>query len=137
MTRVPLREGLLTTIDPEAGPRLLAGRCARCERLHFPAASDCPYCASADCTPIPVGPRATVDVFTLVERPPPGYRGTVPYGFGVVALPEGLLVVTRLAISALDLLREGENVRLVLEDLYVDDAGATVVGFAFAPEDRA
>ncbi len=29
---------------------------------------------------------------------PPGYLGEVPYGFGVVELPEGLRVVTRLTL---------------------------------------
>jgi uncharacterized protein len=133
MPRVALREGLLSTIDPEANPRLLASRCARCERLHFPATGDCPYCSSPDCEPTPVGPHATVDVATIVERSPPGYRGAVPYGFGVVALPEGLLIVTRLPAAAGEL-TSGRAVRLVLEDLYVNEAGATVVGFVFAPE---
>jgi uncharacterized protein len=134
MPRVALREGLLSTIDPEANPRLLAGRCARCARLHFPATRDCPYCSSPDCAPTPVGPHATVDVATVVERPPPGYRGAVPYGFGVVSLPEGLMIVTRLPAAAVGGLAPGQPVRLVLEDLYVNEAGATVVGFAFAPE---
>src|ERR671925_2093288 len=99
MARVPLREGLLTTIDPDGDPRLLAGHCPACERLHFPATRDCPYCSSDACVSTPVGPNGRADVFTVVERPPPGYRGKVPYGFGIVALPEGLLVVTRLLPS--------------------------------------
>ncbi|MGH7804957.1 MAG: Zn-ribbon domain-containing OB-fold protein [Candidatus Binatia bacterium] len=134
MPRVALREGLLSTIEPDAEPRLLAARCPRCARLHFPATGDCPYCSSAGCEPTPVGPGATIDVFTVVERAPPGYRGAVPYGFGVVALPEGLLIVTRFLPAAIARLEAGQPAHLVLEDLYVDDAGATVVGFAFAPE---
>lgn len=134
MARVPLREGLLSAIDPEASPRLLAGRCGSCAQHHFPATDVCPYCGADGCITIRLGERGTLFVYTAVLKAPPGYRGRVPYGFGVVELPEGIRVVTRLTESSVDRLRVGMPMRLVLEDVFVNDAGDTVVGWAFAPE---
>jgi uncharacterized OB-fold protein len=59
----------------------------------------------------------------------------VPYGFGVVELVEGLRVVTRLTEADPDRLRFGQPMRLVADPLHVDDDGATVLTWAFAPVD--
>jgi uncharacterized protein len=40
--------------------------------------------------------------WTEVTAPPPGYRGEVPFGFGVVELPEGIRVITRLTTPVAD-----------------------------------
>jgi uncharacterized OB-fold protein len=134
MARVPLKEGLLSSLDPADAPRLLAGRCLDCRQHHFPATDSCPYCSGRRCEATKLSERGTLYVYTAVERAPPGYRGAVPYGFGAVELPEGLRVITRLAEARIDRLGFGMPMRLVLEDLFVNEAGDTVVGWAFAPE---
>jgi hypothetical protein len=48
-------------------------------------------------------------------------------------LPEGLRVVTRLTESRLDRLRDGLAMRLVVEPLFTEDDGTTVLSYAFAP----
>jgi len=137
MSRVPLKAGLLSTIEDAGAARLLGSRCSACRQLAFPATSFCPYCSGADCEILPLSTRGTLYSYTAVEKPPPGYRGKVPYGFGVVELPEGLRVVSRLTESRVDLLSSGMAMRLVLEELFVDEAGNHVVGWAFAPGDGA
>ncbi|MGH7819222.1 MAG: Zn-ribbon domain-containing OB-fold protein, partial [Candidatus Binatia bacterium] len=101
---------------------------------HFPASSVCPYCAAGNCDTVRLGPRGTLFAHTSVAKAPPGYRGKVPYGFGVVELPEAIRVVTRLSEPAVDRLRFGMSMHLVLDDIFVNDAGDVVVGWAFAPE---
>ena len=64
---------------------------------------------------------------------PPGYRGEVPYGFGVVQLSDGLRVVTRLTESDLARLRPGMPMRLVIVPLHHNDEGRAVLSYAFAP----
>jgi uncharacterized OB-fold protein len=71
--------------------------------------------------------------WTTVTTAPPGYRGEVPFGFGVVELPEGLRVITRLTEPAPDRLEQGQPMRLVLTPLHVDEEGRSVVTYAFAP----
>ena len=126
----PIAPGLFTT---DGGPRLVAGRCEPCGRLHFPATPTCPYCGDGDCREVGVGPAARLFLFTVVQSQPPGYRGPLPFGFGVVELPEGLRVVTRLTESRLDRLREGLAMSLVVEPLFTEEDGTAVLSYAFAP----
>ena len=53
-----------------------------------------------------------------VTAPPPGYRGRVPYGFGVVELTrEKLRIVTRLKEADTDALTFGQSMALVADEL--------------------
>ena len=70
--------------------------------------------------------------WTAVTAPPPGYEGPVPYGFGVVELPEGIRVITRLAEPDPAKLEFGQAMELVLEPIARDD-DHTVLTYAFAP----
>src|SRR5438093_11026961 len=121
----PIAPGLFT--DDAQSPRLLAGRCAGCGKPHFPRATTCPYCGADGCSEIAVGPAARLYLYTVVQSRPPGYRGEVPYGFGVVELEDGLRVITRLTESRLDRLRPGLAGQIVLDPLFTDDDGRTVV----------
>ena len=137
MSRVPLRAGLLSTIEAGGDPRLLASRCRGCRQLAFPATIYCPYCSGHDCETVSLSSRGILYSYTAVEKAPPGYRGSVPYGFGVIELREGVRVVSRLTESRIERLSSGMPMRLVLEDLFVDEAGNQVIGWAFAPGDEA
>lgn len=127
-----IRAGLFT--DGPDGPRLVTGRCGSCAQLHFPAGPTCPYCGAEGASERLVGPGARLWLYTVVNAKPPGYTGSVPYGFGVVELPEGLRVVTRLTESRLDRLRPDLPMRLVLEPVFEDESGTPVLSYAFAPE---
>ena len=129
----PIAPGLFV-IDPD-GPRLLAARCAACQQLHFPADVVCPYCAATDVSATPAGPEGHLKLFTAVSSRPPGYRGEVPYGFGVVELADGLEVISRLTEARLDRLRPGLRVHLVVDPLFADDDGRPVLSYAFRPEE--
>lgn len=131
---VPVREGLFTDTDPR---HLLGGRCRACGHHHFPRHDICPYCASDDTAPAELSGEGRLWAWTSVTHPPPGYKGPVPYGFGVVELPEGLRVVTRLTESEPGRLSAGQPMRLVLDPLHVDDEGRQIVTYAFAPVEPA
>lgn len=128
--RVPVREGLFTTGDP---PRLVTGVCARCGRHHFPKGDVCPYCTADDIRRHDLEGPGALWSWTAVTAPPPGYRGEVPFGFGVVELTEGLRVVTRLTEADPARLRAGQPMKLVLTPLHVDDEGRAVLTYAFEP----
>jgi uncharacterized OB-fold protein len=68
-----------------------------------------------------------------VNAPPPGYRGGIPFGFGVVELPEGIRIITRLTEADPARLRRGQTMRLAIVPLHQDDDGRPVVTYAFAP----
>ena len=129
----PISAGLF--VVDAAGPRLLAARCRACRQPHFPAQATCPYCGGDGCSETRLGPAARLYLYTAVHASPPGYRGPIPYGFGVVELEDGLRVVTRLTEARLDRLRPGLPMRLVIEPLFTDDAGHPVLSYAFRPEE--
>jgi uncharacterized OB-fold protein len=124
---VPVTDGLF------ADGRLLGGHCAACDRRHFPRASRCPYCGSPGVAEVALAERGTLWAWTAVTAPPPGYRGEVPFGFGVVELPEGVRVITRLTEADPARLAFGMPMRLVIDTLHTDDDGRGVVSYAFAP----
>ncbi len=128
----PITPGLFA-VGPD-GPRLLAARCSSCKALHFPASPTCPYCGAEDARETPVGPAGRLRLCTVVANRPPGYRGPVPYGFGMVELADGLRVITRLTESDPARLRPGLAVTLVVEPLFADDDGTPVLSYAFAPD---
>ena len=128
-----ISEGLFVSAGD--GPRLLAARCEACGKLSFPAASVCPYCGADGTRETRVGPAARLCLYTAVVSRPPGYRGAVPYGFGVVELEDGLRVIARLTESRLERLRPGLLLRLVVEPLCTDDDGTAVLSYAFRPEE--
>ena len=129
--RVMVREGLFTDGDP---PALLGTRCAACGLAHFPRTDTCPYCATEDPEPVELSPRGTLWAWTAVTAPPPGYQGEVPYGIGVVELPEGVRVITRLTEGDPDALAPGQAMELRVVPLHRDGDGNDVVTFAFAPD---
>ena len=129
---VPVREGLFTSA-PGGEVRLVGGRCTSCGEHHFPRLATCPSCSSGACEEILLSDRGSLWVWTAVTAPPPGYRGDVPFGFGVVELPEGLRVITRLTEADPSRLVFAQPMRLDVVPLHVDDDGRMVVTYAFAP----
>ena len=126
-----VRDGLFTL---DGWPRLLGGRCRDCGRHHFPRLTTCPYCSSEHVEPASLSDRGTLWGWTAVTAAPPGYHGEVPFGFGVVELPEGLRVITRLS-HPVDDFTFGMPMRLQIVPLHTDDDGNTVVTYEFTPED--
>jgi uncharacterized OB-fold protein len=129
---VPVKEGLFAA-GPDGSARLLGGRCDTCGERHFPVAASCPYCSSDTVTEAPLSPEGTLWAWTAVTAPPPGYRGEVPFGFGVVELPERIRVVTRITEADPARLQAGQAMRLEIVPVHDDEDGRPVVTYAFAP----
>jgi uncharacterized OB-fold protein len=129
---VPVHAGLFT-IESDGSPVLIGGRCANCSAHHFPLAGICPYCSSDHVDETRLSSAGRLWGWTAVTAAPPGYRGEVPFGFGVVELPEGLRVITRLTEPDPARLMFGEPMHIELAPLHVDDEGRAVVTYAFAP----
>lgn len=127
----PVRDGLF---EDGPSPRLLGSRCADCGGHHFPRHRTCPYCASAAVEPVTLSGHGTLWAHTAVTAAPPGYQGEVPYGFGVVELPEGIRVVTRLTEPDTTRLRLGQPMTLVVVPLHRGEDGGVVTTYAFTGE---
>ena len=104
-----------------------------CGAHHFPRHDTCPYCATDDPEAVALSAHGVLWAWTAVTAPPPGYLGTIPYGMGVVELPEGIRVITRLTESDPDALKLGQPMELCIVPLHTDAEGNEVVTFAFGP----
>jgi len=132
---VAVRDGLFVLGDH---PALVGGRCEECGLVCFPTSDICPYCSADSVTPIELSRSGVLWAWTAVTAPPPGYEGAVPYGFGVVELPEGVRVITRLTEPDPSKLESGQSMQLVLVPLTAAvDSGAdqAVLTYSFAPSE--
>ena len=113
---------------------LLGGYSPSSGRHHFPRFAICPYTGADDVEAAPLADRARLWLWTAVTAAPPGYTGPVPFGFGVVELPEGLRLVTRITEADPAALTLGMPMRLVADVVATDDDGTEVVAWAFTPQ---
>jgi uncharacterized OB-fold protein len=112
---------------------LLGSRCANCGSTLFPRVDACTYCATEDPAPVELSRRGTLWSWTAVTARPPGYEGEVPFGIGIVELPEGVRVITRLTESDPSTLDAGQAMECRVVRLHTDPEGRDVVTYAFAP----
>jgi uncharacterized OB-fold protein len=123
-----VRDGLFTSDGA-----LLGSKCVACGSTLFPRADSCTYCAAEDPAPVELSRRGTLWSWTAVTAPPPGYQGEVPFGIGIVELPEGVRVITRLTESDPGALHAGQAMESRVVALHTDAEGNDVVTYAFAP----
>jgi uncharacterized OB-fold protein len=98
-------------------PRLLGMCCRACGQVSFPAAMWCPYCRSSELQSRWLSITGLIFSYTIVRVPVPGYTGPVPYGLGVVELPDGIRVNSVLVADPLESLSVGARVRFRLLDV--------------------
>lgn len=107
---------------------LVGGRCAACARVGYPLADTCVYCGRDEIDPTDLSTTGTLWGWTSVTVAPAGYEGDLPYGFGVVELPEGIRLIARLTEADPTKLEFGDRMQLAWE------TPGDPYGWAFAPE---
>lgn len=111
------------------GDGLVGGRCGGCHRRHFPVGVWCPWCGAEGPGEVQLSAQGVLWSWTSVTSRPPGYDGPVPFGFGVVELPDdGLRIVTRLTETDPARLHVGQ--RMVFTVIALSPEEAT---WGFAP----
>jgi uncharacterized protein len=128
-----VRDGLFVLGDV---PALIGGRCRKCDEVCFPMHEICPYCSHETVESVELSRSGTLWTWTAVNAAPPGYEGPVPYGFGVVELPEGVRIVTRLTEPDPTNLEPGQPMELVLVPLNGEN-DPKILTYAFAPTSAA
>lgn len=135
--RVLVGEGLF--VEPtltSKEPHLIASKCQTCGEVVFPKQDVCPNCCNEMIGELLIGPKGNLYSFTNINFPGPesyGYRGPVPYGVGLIELPEGVRVIAPLSEHDPEKLSRGMSMKLVIELLFNDDEGNEVIGFRFKP----
>jgi uncharacterized OB-fold protein len=129
MEQTAIHDGLFVLGD---SPALIGGRCAHCSKVCFPIQEICPYCSFESVDRVELSHSGTLWAWTAVTAAPPGYVGPIPYGFGVVELPEGVRVITRLTEADPGNLEFGQAMQLVLVPLEQPDGSEAII-YAFSP----
>ncbi len=99
--------------------RLVAGRCKKCGRLHYPPAPACPYCGSKDLELIEINNKGKLETYTIIYSAPGKSRGRAPIIVGVVNI-EGLRIVSELTDIEPEELKTGIDVEPVLRRMDED-----------------
>ena len=137
--RIPVSEDLLTApLDRLEDVRLKGTRCRKCNEVFFGRTSACENCCSEDVEEITLSNRGKLYTYTIIENPPPGdYKGPkdpfVPFGEGLVELPEGVRVIAPLTVNKNEDIQIGMDLELVVYKLYDDEDGNEVFAFKFKP----
>ena len=126
---------------PDADPQLIGSRCGQCAATVFPAGQDrCPNCDAAGMSEELLPRRGTVVAWTTQGfLPHPGFAGGQtaqsfePFAVGLVQLGDVVKVEGRLTEGDPEKLSFGMEVELTMFPFFVDDEGAEVMAFAFAP----
>lgn len=113
---------------------LKGSACGNCKTHFFPARTLCPKCRHLSLgrlEPFTFSGNGTVESYTVVHAPPPGFELQSPYVIALVRLDEGP-VVTGQVVDARDGLAVGARVRKVFRRVAQDgEAGVIHYGYKF------
>jgi hypothetical protein len=121
------------------GPHLLGSRCAGCGACFFPRSPVCrnPGCVDKRIEDVELSTRGTLWTYTVqYYKPPPPARFDepfVPYGVGLVDLPEGIRIMGMISSDDPESLKIGQEMELVIETLHHDDDGSEVLTWKWRP----
>lgn len=118
------------------GMALVGGRCAVCSTLTFPVQTSCPRCGRPDQVRETLPREGTLWTYTVqAYQPKSPFRASgdfEPFGVGYVHLGD-VIVESRLSVNDPHSLCVGSPMTLVEHINHIDDDGAEVITFAFAP----
>jgi uncharacterized OB-fold protein len=131
----------LLSVDDAGSITLLGTRCDECFETFFGRRQFCEYCSSDRMSDVELSLEGTVHTATVVRYPPPGdYRDAsrqAPFNVGLIAMPEGLLILGQIDDIEVGAPTRGLAVRAIARAAYVDDDGDPVYGYTFTPANGA
>lgn len=135
--QIPVKQGLWTVpTSPAEQPQLIGSKCSNCGEIFFPRREKgrCINCQSEKIEDVKLSRKGKIYSFAeVLIQPPVYYKGTVPYAFGYVELPEGVRVETLFTGCPPDALKLGVEAELVIEKLHIDEEGNEVLAYKFKP----
>jgi uncharacterized OB-fold protein len=135
--RIPIREGLLTTpLVPQEKVTLLGSKCGKCGEISLGKRVQCSNCGASRLEEMPLSKKGKLWTYTVIRHKPPGdYKGPdpfVPFGLGLVELPEGIRVMAPIQAD-LEKIKVGMELELEVYPLYKDENKNEVMAFRFRP----
>jgi uncharacterized OB-fold protein len=120
----------LVALDGKGVPRLMGGRCRKCDAVSFPRAAVCTDCMSEDIEDIELAHEGKLYSYSIVHQAPKGW--TVPYALGYVDLPHNVRVLAHLDAPS-DKLAIDMPMRLSVGVVGTDASGQSLLSYTFTP----
>ncbi len=135
--QIPIAEGLFTApLSPPGLVRLMGSQCKNCREVSLGKRQTCSNCGGGNLEGIPLSRRGKLWTYTVIRHKPPGdYKGPdpfVPFGLGVVELPEGIRVLSPIQCNP-ERLKVGMDLEMDVYPLYTDENQNEVMAFRFRP----
>ena len=135
--QISIKEGLFTTpLSPHEQVRLIGSKCKNCAEISLGSRQTCPNCGGGNLEEVPLGRRGKLWTYTVIRHKPPGdYKGPdpfVPFGLGLVEVPEGIRVLSPIQCD-FDKLDMGMELEMEVYPLYIDETGNEVMAYRFRP----
>jgi uncharacterized OB-fold protein len=131
-TTLQLQQGLFEH-GPEGAPRLLASRCAACDRVFFPRRAYCGQCSASGLEAITLAARGQVHSFSVIDRKQKIAVVNPPYVQAEVRMPEGVHVFTVLDQCGTADVRIGMEVEVYVDEVPAPSGEGKVLAYKFRP----
>lgn len=95
--------------------KLMAGRCKKCGKIHFPPRQLCDECLSNkfEWTQIPT--RGKLLTYTIIHIAPAQFQAMTPYAIGIIGLDNGLKIPGMIKEAPIDKIEVKMPLSIVLE----------------------
>jgi uncharacterized OB-fold protein len=135
--RISIKDGLFTIpLSPADQVRLAGSRCKNCNEISLGKQKTCANCGGIELEGIPLSRKGKLWTYTVIRHKPPGdYKGPdpfVPFGLGLVEIPEGIRVLSPIQ-GELEKMKVGMELELEVFPLYTDENNNEVMAFRFRP----
>lgn len=117
---------------PSDKPRLFGGKCKSCGEILFPWMQSCPKCGG-EVEKIELSSKGKLYSYTIARIATPLF--SPPYVIGVVKLPEGLKILSRIDIDETDYkkLEMDMDLELTVGEVGLNTKGQRVLSYMFKP----
>lgn len=117
--------------------RLVGSICKTCGEKWFPRRDgmNCPHCTGVDLEPYECAHTGTVEQIQIEDMgyPVMGYGDWAPRIIVTVQLDDGVMILTEIVDAALEEVKKGTRVRMVLRKHKREETGGWMYGFMFTP----
>ncbi len=92
--------------------KLMAGKCAKCGKIHLPPRPICDNCYSSDFCWTKISGKGKLLTYTIIHVAPPQFQALAPYTVGIVQLESGLKLPGMISGVAENVLKIGMELTL-------------------------
>jgi uncharacterized OB-fold protein len=112
-----------------------AGKCTKCQAIHFPQRLICPQCGSKEFESINLSGNGELVTFTIIRVAPEGFGDQVPFAIGIVKLDEGIRVMGQITDCNPKDLKIGDRLTTQFRRINEESkTGMIIYGYKFVPD---